>query len=69
MPIGRDFNFKIKVFKIFLTRDRHKQKLSKNINKISSLKSTASRICKWKIKLDVQKPHTTKELYENRFDS
>lgn len=29
MPIDRDFNFKIKVFKIFLSTNRHKQKLSK----------------------------------------
>lgn len=29
MPIDRDFNFKIKVFKIFLNPNRNKQKLSK----------------------------------------
>lgn len=33
MPIDREINFKIKVFKIFLNYDRHQQKLSKNIKK------------------------------------
>lgn len=66
MPINRDFNLKIKVCKIFLNPNRNKQKLSKNINKIYSLKSIASRKCKWKIKTDPQKPNKTKLTFEKR---
>ncbi len=35
MPIDRDFNYKIKVFKIFLNRTKT---VKKNINKTFSLK-------------------------------
>lgn len=68
MPIERDFNFKIKVLKYFLNTNRQQQKLSKNINKRYSLKSTRSRKCKWKIKSYSQKPNKTKSTFEKMYD-
>lgn len=70
MPIDRDFNFKIKFFKIFLNTNRTNKKLSQKL----TIKHAVCRVSpvqksKRKIKPDLQKPNIAKQLYEKKFDS